>query len=192
MSAFLSAFQWSVTGRNLASPVAEGVDMKGTLTEKQMRFEVAGFVLGAAIPDRYTADGLDVSPALHWTGVPEIAAELAIVVEDPDAPRDTPFVHWLAYKIPTDVDGLKEAVLPTARVDSPAGMMQGRNDFGNLGYGGPAPPRGHGVHHYHFRLYALDTKLSIGAGCRADELQRAMRGHVLTEADYVGTYERAR
>ncbi|HKQ49639.1 MAG TPA: YbhB/YbcL family Raf kinase inhibitor-like protein [Phycisphaerae bacterium] len=166
--------------------------MKGTLTEKHMGFEVAGFADGGAIPDRFTADGLDVSPALKWTGVPEIAAELVIIVEDPDAPRDRPFVHWLAYKIPTDADGLKEALLPTARVESPAGMMQGRNDFGKLGYGGPAPPRGHGVHHYHFRLYALDTKLNIGAGCRADELQRAMRGHVLTEADYVGTYERRR
>jgi Raf kinase inhibitor-like YbhB/YbcL family protein len=164
--------------------------MKATLADKQMRFEVTGFADGKPIPERHTADGLDVSPALHWTGVPEIAAELAIIVEDPDAPRDTPFVHWLAYRIPPETDGLKEAMLPTARVDAPLGMMQGRNDFGKLGYGGPAPPKGHGPHHYHFRLYALDTKLSIGAGARVDELRRAMRGHVLTESDYVGTHER--
>ena len=135
----------------------------------------------ARIPRRHVRDGGDVSPPLHWQAVPEEAVELALLCEDPDAPGDEPFVHWLLYGIPADAPGLDEG---SARGSA------GRNDWGENGYGGPQPPPGHGVHHYHFRLYALDAPLDLEPGASKDELRAAMRGKVVGEAEFVGTYER--
>jgi Raf kinase inhibitor-like YbhB/YbcL family protein len=140
------------------------------------------FEPGGAIPKKYTGEGQDVSPPLAWSGLPEGTRELALVCDDPDAPTAKPFVHWVLYKIPADRSGLPEG---DAR-----GALEGENDFGGTGYGGPMPPRGHGTHRYRFKVYALDAELEVVAGLTKDELLRAIEGHVLAEGELVGTYER--
>ncbi len=142
----------------------------------------SAFEQGGRIPTKHTGEGEDVSPPLSWTGVPANAEELALICDDPDAPRPTPWVHWVVYKIPADRSGLEE--------NAAGGAREGQNDFGTAGYGGPMPPPGHGVHHYHFKIYALDTALDAGAGLTKDELTAAMEGHVLAQGELVGTYER--
>jgi len=140
------------------------------------------FVAGAAIPSKYTGEGEDVSPPLEWSGVPANAKELALICDDPDAPRAEPWVHWVAYKIAASSTGLSEG----AR----SGFVAGHNDFGQTGYGGPMPPRGHGVHHYHFKLYALDQPLDAAPGLRKSDILKAIRGHVVGQGELIGTYER--
>jgi Raf kinase inhibitor-like YbhB/YbcL family protein len=150
------------------------------------------FESGQPIPPKYTADGENLSPALRWDGAPEGTRELALIVDDPDAPRPEPFVHWVIYKIPADAAGLPEGIPHGLKVATPAGAMQGTNSFGNIGYDGPAPPPGHGTHHYHFRLYALDQPLNLKGGLDKQALLRDMSGHILDEGELVGTYERPR
>jgi Raf kinase inhibitor-like YbhB/YbcL family protein len=140
------------------------------------------FEPGATIPERHTGEGQDVSPPLQWGGLPQRTREIAIVCDDPDAPTQKPFVHWVVYKIPADRKGLPEG--------STEGALEGINDFRGRGYGGCMPPRGHGVHHYHFKVYALDTELDAPAGLSKDELLVAMKGHILDEGELVGTYKR--
>ncbi len=144
----------------------------------------------AEIPAKYTGDGEDVSPALSWSGVPEGAAELALVCDDPDAPRAEPWVHWVIYNIPAEASGLPENVTKAETLSAPAGAVQGTNSWGRIGYGGPAPPPGHGVHHYHFKLYALDAPLSLPPGADKDALLEAIAGHILAEGELIGTYQR--
>ena len=142
----------------------------------------SAFEPDGAIPTKHTAEGQDVSPPLRWSGLPEGTKELALICDDPDAPTAKPFVHWVLYKIPPDLEGLSEG--------STEGALEGKNDFGGTGYGGCMPPRGHGVHHYHFKVYALDAELDAAPGLSRDELLEAMEGHVLDEGELVGTYER--
>lgn len=142
------------------------------------------FANGSPIPRRHTCDGADLSPALTWENAPDGTASLALIVDDPDAPRGT-FVHWVAF----DIDGLPagdlaEGISRTA--DAPA---EGRNDFGRIGYGGPCPPPGP-THHYRFTLYALDRRLGLGGNPTAADLRAAFGGHVLGQALLVGTYRR--
>lgn len=150
----------------------------------------SAFRSGEAIPQRYTGDGENISPPLSWKGLPEKTQELALIVEDPDAPRPEPFIHWVIYKIPANVSGLPEDVARQAHPAAPAGAIQGTNSFHVVGYKGPSPPPGHGVHHYHFRLYALDKPLAESAKMDNRSLAAAMAGHVIGEADLVGTYIR--
>ena len=144
------------------------------------------------IAGRYTADGEDRSPPLAWAKLPAQAKELALIVDDPDAPTPEPFVHWVIYKIPANVPGLPEGIPRERKLGNPPGALQGKNSFGKIGYGGPAPPRGHGVHHYHFHLYALDKPLAVEPGLDNKSLLAAMHGHILDEGESVGTYERRR
>ena len=139
-----------------------------------------------AIAERYTCDGEDVSPPLRWTGVPEGAVSVALIVDDPDAPRGT-WVHWVLYSLPADVTELPEGVSTTAVTAESA--INGENDFGDLGYGGPCPPRGD-PHRYFFKLYALDSALDLESGDEKEELLKAMEGHVVTETSLMGTYKR--
>lgn len=143
------------------------------------------------IPKKYTGDGEDISPALSWSGVPPQTKELALIVDDPDAPTPEPWVHWLLYKIPPETSSLPEKVPPAQRVASPASALQGANSWPKgIGYRGPAPPKGHGLHHYHFKLLALDTPLAIGPGVDKAALLAALKGHTIAEGELVGTYER--
>ncbi len=148
------------------------------------------FRAGESIPKKHTGDGDDVSPPLAWTGVPAHAKELALICDDPDAPTPQPWVHWVIYKIPVSAKGLAESRPRSATLTDPAGALQGRNSWGEMGYRGPAPPRGHGVHHYHYRVYALDGPLDLKAGATKDELLATMKGHVVAQGELVGTYQR--
>lgn len=148
------------------------------------------FAEGATIPRVYTCDGEDISPPLDWSGVPEATRSLALICDDPDAPRGT-WTHWVLYDLSADVTQLQEGIPPHERVVlGPGGVAarQGRNDFGKVGYGGPCPPRG--THRYFFRLYALDDRPELGAGATKERPIGAMRGHVLAEGRLMGTYSR--
>lgn len=142
------------------------------------------------IPRRHTEDGEDVSPALGWSGAPESAAEFALIMDDPDAPTSEPWVHWVIYKIPAGTTELAEGLPQDETLSEPGGAMQGTNSWGSVGYRGPAPPKGHGVHHYHFKLYALDAELPLQPGLDKEALLEEMSGHILGEDELVGTYER--
>jgi Raf kinase inhibitor-like YbhB/YbcL family protein len=141
------------------------------------------FEPGGAIPQRYTGEGRNVSPPLIWKGLPDETKEIALICDDPDAPTPNPWVHWVVYKIPAGVMGFREG-------STQGEALEGKNDFGTLGYGGPMPPRGHGAHHYHFKVYALDAELGVAAGLTKEQLLEAMEGHLLDESELVGTYER--
>jgi Raf kinase inhibitor-like YbhB/YbcL family protein len=153
----------------------------------QLNSEV--FQDGQPIAVAYTCQGDDISPALSWTGVPEVARSLVLIVDDPDAPdprapRMT-WVHWLLYDLPPDSGGLPEAV---SDAQLPAGTLQGLNDWKRTGYGGPCPPVGR--HRYFFKLYALDTRLGDLGDPTKQRLEAAMHGHVIAEAQLVGTYQK--
>jgi Raf kinase inhibitor-like YbhB/YbcL family protein len=134
------------------------------------------------IPARHARDHDNLSPALEWSGVPKGAVELAVVCEDPDAPRGT-FTHWVLAGLQPTVTGLAEG-------ESPAAAVAGRNDFGEEGYGGPMPPVGHGPHRYVFRVFAASAPLGLVAGASADDLRRALAGKELASGTLVGTYQR--
>jgi len=142
------------------------------------------------IPVEFTGDGRNASPPLKWSGLPAGTKELALIVEDPDAPTPEPFVHWVMYKIPADVTSVPEGLPQEKKLKTPPGVMQGQNSFGDVGYGGPAPPPGHGTHHYHFHLYALDKPLEVQPGLDNKSLIASLTGHILDEGDLVGTYRR--
>jgi Raf kinase inhibitor-like YbhB/YbcL family protein len=150
------------------------------------------FQAGQPIPKLYTGDGKDLSPPLAWTGVPTGAKELALICDDPDAPTKEPWVHWVIYKIPTETKSFEEGIPRKARVANPAGAFQGANSFesDNIGYRGPAPPKGHGVHHYHFKVYAIDKPLDLEPLLDKKSLLAAIDGHILAQGEIVGTYER--
>ena len=152
-----------------------------------MQVTSTAFQEGQAIPKKYTGDGDDVSPPLQWSGAPAGTKAFALICDDPDAPRAEPWVHWVLYDLPGDVHELPEAV-PTSG-SSPRGGAQGRNDFGNPGYGGPAPPRGK-PHRYYFKIYGLDAPLGLKAGATKNQVEQAMKGHLLAEGQLMGTYKR--
>ncbi len=143
-----------------------------------------------AIPKRFAGDGEDVSPPLSWSGIPAEATELALICDDPDAPRADPWVHWVIYNLPPDLTGLPQgiALIPTLKEPVPA--LQGKNSWGSMGYRGPAPPPGHGVHPYHFKLYALDKALKVPAELTKEKLIARMANHIIARGELVGTYQR--
>ncbi|MDO8632008.1 MAG: YbhB/YbcL family Raf kinase inhibitor-like protein [Phycisphaerales bacterium] len=155
-----------------------------------IKVESPAFVNNAKIPTKFTGDGEDVSPGLTWSNLPAGARELALICDDPDAPTSEPWVHWVIYRIAADAKGLPENVAKTASPAEPKGALQGKNSWSKIGYGGPAPPKGHGVHHYHFKLYALDAPLNVSSGLTKKDMLAAMKGHILAQGELVGTYQR--
>jgi len=155
-------------------------------TTMTMTLTSEAFTQGQPIPPKYTGDGRDISVPLKWADTPPDTQSFALICEDPDAPRGT-WTHWVLYNLPAQARELPEGV-PAEKTLSD-GAMQGKNDFGNVGYGGPAPPRGH-PHRYFFKLYALDRKLDLRPGTTLSELLSAMAGHVLAESHLVGSYKR--
>ncbi len=138
------------------------------------------------IPSKYTCEGENVNPPLKIDGVDEKVISLAVIMDDPDAPKT--FVHWVAWNIlPTG--GIPDAIPKKPEVKSPMEMVQGKGGFGSIGYKGPCPPRGHGVHHYHFKIYALDSKFVLKPGSTKKALERAMKGHILQQGELIGLYE---
>lgn len=141
------------------------------------------------IPPRFTCDGEDISPALHWRGAPDGTQTLALLVEDPDAPDplapQTIFTHWIVYNLPPESEGLPEAVGVEA---TPRGSRFGNNDWDRACWGGPCPPIGE--HRYFFKLYALDTPLPTDRVMRRNDLLSAIEGHVRGYAEVMGTYQK--
>lgn len=153
-----------------------------------MHLTSSAFSHNGEIPTRYTCEGEDLSPPLQWSQLPPGTRSLALIIDDPDAPDPAAprmtWVHWLLYNLPAGSGGLAEASEP------PAGTLEGRNDFGRGGYGGPCPPVGR--HRYFHRLYALDTVLPDLHHPSRGKLDQAMRGHILDSAELVGTYQKRR
>lgn len=147
------------------------------------------FAPGGEIPTRHTCEGEDLAPPLQWQGVPDGAVSLVLIVDDPDAPDPAApkmtWVHWVLYDMPPQATGLPEGGRPL-----PSGTQEGLNDWGRSGYGGPCPPVGR--HRYFFKLYALDKVLPALARPTKTAVEQAMRGHVLAQAELVGTYLKLR
>ncbi len=146
------------------------------------------FQEGADIPRQYTCEGADASPALTWSEPPHKTLSFALIADDPDAPVGT-WVHWVAWNIPAGAHQLPENVAKSA--DLPGGGKQGSNDFKKTGYGGPCPPPGK-PHRYFFKLYALDSTLDLKSGATKKDLEQAMKGHILAQAQLMGKYQRSR
>ena len=144
------------------------------------------FRSGEKIPRKYTCQGVDLSPALSWEGVPEMTKGFVLIVDDPDAPSGV-WVHWLLYNIPSSARGLPEGF--SKEPLGKDGTAQGENGFGSLGYRGPCPPPG-SPHRYRFHLYALKEDLKLQSGLKKEELLEKIRGHILGESETVGIYQR--
>jgi hypothetical protein len=151
-----------------------------------MRLTSPDLVPGAVIARSFTADGGDRSPALAWAGAPAAVHGFALIVDDPDAPGGT-WVHWVVYDLPATVSGLAQDQPRSAAL--PGGGHQGRNSWSRLGWNGPSPPPGR-PHRYFFKLYALGAPLGLEPGASAGQVEAAMKGKVLAEAELMGTYGR--
>lgn len=150
-----------------------------------MQLASTAFSAGGEIPSKHTGEGVDVSPQLSWSNVPEGTKSFAVVCHDPDAPLLKPdaygYVHWVLYGIPGDVHELEEGC---------GDFTQGVSDFGSAGYGGPMPPEGHGVHQYYFWVLALDAEVDLAPGLSMLELFSAIEPNVIAMNRLVGTYKR--
>jgi hypothetical protein len=144
------------------------------------------FQEGDLIPQTYTCDGRNVSPPMAWAGAPADAKSFALICDDPDAPVGT-WVHWVLFNVPAGTSELPENVAPEKTLAF--GERQGRNSWGKIGYGGPCPPGG--THRYFFRVYALDTLLSLEAGASREQVDKAMQGHILAQGHLMGRYRRS-
>lgn len=144
------------------------------------------FAEGKPIPTRHTCDAENVSPPLAWANLPAGTVSLALINDDPDAPGRT-WVHWVIFNLPPEPAALPEGVPASETLASKA--IQGKNDFGRIGYGGPCPPRGT-PHRYFFKFYALDSTLNLRPGATKQDVLRAMEGHILAEGQLMGTYQR--
>jgi Raf kinase inhibitor-like YbhB/YbcL family protein len=142
------------------------------------------FIDGGKIPKKFTCDGGEINPELQILNVPDEAISLALIMHDPDAPREGGFTHWVVWNIDPQTTLIKEESIPP-------GAVEGANGSGRVGYAPPCPPPGHGVHHYHFKLYALDVAIDLPEGDSAAELMEAIKGHLLEQAEFIGLYERA-
>ena len=148
--------------------------------------KTTAFSGGGEIPSRYTCAGVNLSPALTWSGAPAEAQALALIVDDPDAPMGT-WTHWLIWNIPAQATSLPEGVPAVEVLDN--GARQGKNDFGKIGYGGPCPPPGR-AHRYFFKFYTLDKRLEVKAGATRRQLDAAITSHVLSKTEMMGTFRR--
>jgi len=145
-----------------------------------MKITSTTFLQGEPIPTTYTCDGENINPPLHFSDVPNEAVTLALIVDDPDAPGNT-WVHWVVWNIAPDTRAIGEG-------EAPGRCTEGTTSFGRLGYGGPCPHSG--THRYFFKLYALDTELALPAGHTKEDIEAAMAGHVIEQAELMGTYAR--
>jgi Raf kinase inhibitor-like YbhB/YbcL family protein len=182
--ALLAAGPAAAAGRGAGKLAIRSVAPSGSgaaLTVTSPAFEEGG-----PIPERFAGYRDGPSPPLSWSGAPRQTGAFALIVEDPDAPGSTPFVHWIAYDIPASVGSLAEGVPGSPE---PVAMRQGRNSFGGIGWRGMEPPAGQ-THHYHFELFALDGQVPLEPGADRAALLEALRGHVLAAGELAGTFRR--
>jgi Raf kinase inhibitor-like YbhB/YbcL family protein len=157
-----------------------------TKTVKLFKLSSTAFSDGRWIPERYTCIGLDVSPPLRWEGYPFEAESFTLIVEDVDAPRGV-FTHWIIYNIPRSVSMLEEGVEKVSILSS--GAMQGLNDFGRIGCGGPCPPAGK-PHRYTFNIFTLNIMLDVKPAASKNEILKALQNHIIGEAELTGIFLR--
>lgn len=148
-----------------------------------MKITSFAFEHNSKIPSKYTCDGENINPELRIEEVPENAKSLVLIVDDPDATRGSTWLHWTLWNINSQTKEIAENSVPE-------GAIEGKTDFGKPGWGGPCPPSG--SHRYFFKLFALDEILDLSAGASLDELQKAMEGHILSQAELIGLYSRSR
>lgn len=167
----------------------QGKNQSQTVVHEEHKMEITvkspAFEQGKPIPEEYTCDGRNISPPLRWSNIPEEAQSLAMIVDDPDAPRGT-FTHWIIWNIPPDLAEFsanvdKEKMLPN-------GARQGINDAGKIGYTGPCPPSG--THRYFFKVYALDSTIDLAPGANRKQIDDALRGKTIAQGELMGTYKR--
>ena len=180
-SLFLLSCRSETPSSNNVQPSNQAVGGK----KMEMKVTSKAFQEGGMIPKEYSYDDANMSPPLAWESVPDKTKSLALIVDDPDAPGKT-WVHWVVFNIPASVRELP-AKIP-AQETIAGGGKQGTNDFGKVGYGGPRPPSG--THRYYFKLYALDTELTLDSSATKDQLLKAMQGHVLGEGQLIGKYQK--
>ncbi|MHC4178948.1 MAG: YbhB/YbcL family Raf kinase inhibitor-like protein [Planctomycetota bacterium] len=184
MAAVLMAVCLIGCGSDQEQPLEESSDWA------KIELTSTAFSEGQPIPRKYTGEGADASPPLSWSTLPEGTQQLALICDDPDAPRGT-WVHWVVYGIPAAVTELPENFSKTEWRESKfKDVIEGENSFGDTGYGGPMPPSGDGKHRYFFKLYALDSELALEPGLDKQSLEEAIKGHVLGKGELMGTYER--
>lgn len=147
----------------------------------------SAFAEGQSIPAKYTCIGENISPDLAWKGHPEGTKSFALIVDDPDAPMGT-WVHWVLYNIPANQSGLQEDLRVTSNDMGQSAMHIGKNSYNAMKYQGPCPPSG--IHRYFFKLYALDTVMNLSPGASKETLLQAMNGHILAEAQLMGTFHK--
>ncbi len=153
-----------------------------------LKLQSTAFKEGGRIPDKYTCNGDDISPALNWGKAEAGVNSWALIVEDPDAPRGV-FTHWIIYNIPANVTSLSEGLPTREKLDN--GALQGKNDALKVGYSGPCPPPGP-VHHYHFNLYALDALLDLPSGASKQQVMNSMRVHIKAQEKMIADYQSLR
>ena len=177
---FLTALVFTLIACNQGN--TEGKVKKETV---KLAIQSPAFQHEGKIPPKYTCDGENISPALHWGPAPAGTVTFALIADDPDAPAGT-WVHWVLYNIPSSVTNLPEKTTPMTEAEM--GAAGGKSSFGKAGYGGPCPPNG--THRYYFKIYALDTKLTLPALAAKQELLKAMEGHIIGQGELMGTYQR--
>lgn len=173
-----------------ATSTQEQPDAENRTEGDAMTLKSTAFDDGGRIPVEHTCDGEDVSPPLEIGGVPGGAETLALIVDDPDAPREEPWVHWLIWNLPADASRIPQGYPPSGDGQAFDPGREGTNDFGNVEYGGPCPPPSHDAHTYRFILHAVDTTLDVPEGAERDQLEQALQGHVLAKDTLTGRYER--
>jgi len=156
----------------------EEVSIEEKVGKGVMKIESPSFRNNEMIPSKYTCDGANVNPPLLISGTPEDAKSLVLIVDDPDAPSKT-WVHWVVWNIDPNTKEIPENTIPE-------GAVEGMTDFGKQGYGGPCPPSG--IHHYHFKIYALDITISLDSSASVVDIKEAMQGHILDSAELIGLY----
>jgi Raf kinase inhibitor-like YbhB/YbcL family protein len=164
-----------------------GIIMCSALAAEKLELTSPVFKQGEAIDKVYTCEGKNKAPALAWTGAPEGTKSFALIIDDPDAPSEEPWVHWIVFNIPAGKAGLSKSLQRREMLAD--GTKQGVNSSSHIGYDGPCPPPGK-AHRYFFKLYALDTLLTLKAGVTKKQLEIAMKKHILAQAELMGTYKR--
>jgi Raf kinase inhibitor-like YbhB/YbcL family protein len=174
----------TTASESTASPQPTANQTLAPTTEANMTFQLTSdaFANGQSIPAKYTCIGKNISPALTWTEPPANTQSFALIVDDPDAPGGT-WVHWVLYNIPAATHSLQENFSATS-----ANTLIGKNSSSHLSYDGPCPPSG--THRYFFKLYALDSALSLSSGASKEQLLKAMDGHTLAQAELMGTFSK--
>ena len=190
---FLTAAALALLAAQIAAQPAPkkiiAMERAETKTDGKLKVASPAFKEGQTIPDRYVQAGENRSPALKWSGAPAETKSFVLILEDPDAPRPQPFLHWTLYNIPATTAALPEGIPAKEKLDKPAGALQGRNGARRIGYAGPRPPQGNPPHRYFFQVFALDIAPGLDPGLDLAGLLKAMSGHVLAKGQTVGTFQ---